>query len=96
VAETRILVAADHPSLPGHFPGSPLVPGVVLLDWAWQACREELPQGTRLLGLLSAKFLSPVRPGDQLRIVTSTGTHQSDFSLWVGEISVAQGRFSHG
>ena len=28
---TRI-IRADHPSLPGHFPGAPLVPGVVILD----------------------------------------------------------------
>lgn len=96
MAETRILVSTDHPSLPGHFPGEPLVPGVVLLDWAWQACRAELPSGARLLGLLTAKFLSPVRPGDQLRIVVSAGPGQSDFSLWVGETPAAQGRFSHG
>ena len=25
-------VAADHPALPGHFPGRPIIPGVVLLQ----------------------------------------------------------------
>lgn len=91
-----MVVAADHPSLPGHFPGEPLVPGVVLLDWAWQACRAELPPGTRLSGLLAAKFLAAVRPGDPLRIVVGAGASQSDFSLWVGDTLAAQGRFSHG
>jgi 3-hydroxyacyl-[acyl-carrier-protein] dehydratase len=29
-----ITISPDHPSLPGHFPGRPIVPGVVLLDEA--------------------------------------------------------------
>ena len=30
--EVRRVISADHPSLPGHFPGMALVPGVVILD----------------------------------------------------------------
>ena len=26
------IIHANHPTLPGHFPGAPLVPGVVILD----------------------------------------------------------------
>lgn len=29
---TALRIGADHPCLPGHFPGRPVVPGVVLLD----------------------------------------------------------------
>ena len=33
----KFRVAADHPALPGHFPGRPIVPGVVILDHVQQA-----------------------------------------------------------
>ena len=34
------VIRADHPSLPGHFPGAPLVPGVVILDEVLEALIE--------------------------------------------------------
>ena len=39
VASFRVplCIAPSHPSLPGHFPGQPVVPGVVILDAVQQA-----------------------------------------------------------
>jgi 3-hydroxymyristoyl/3-hydroxydecanoyl-(acyl carrier protein) dehydratase len=59
-------VPLDHPSLPGHFPGRPIVPGVLLLDAVMQAAasrRADPP--TRLL---RAKFPAPVLPGETVEI----------------------------
>jgi 3-hydroxymyristoyl/3-hydroxydecanoyl-(acyl carrier protein) dehydratase len=56
-------VAADHPSLPGHFPGRPLVPGVLLLDHVLQAVSRLA--GQDVTRLRQVKFTSALWPGEQ-------------------------------
>ena len=58
----RFSLPQDHPSLPGHFPGRPIVPGVLLLDAAFNAI------GMPVLKVIRAKFLAPVRPGEEVEI----------------------------
>jgi 3-hydroxymyristoyl/3-hydroxydecanoyl-(acyl carrier protein) dehydratase len=60
------VIAADHPSLPGHFPGHPIVPGVVLLDRV--AAAAERRYGMSVTGLVQAKFLAPLLPGEEATI----------------------------
>lgn len=63
----RFTIPADHPSLPGHFPGRPLVPGVLLLDRVLEAIeREHGALGP--LRLPQVKFLQPLLPGEQARV----------------------------
>jgi 3-hydroxymyristoyl/3-hydroxydecanoyl-(acyl carrier protein) dehydratase len=65
-------VAADHPSLPGHFPGHPVVPGVLLLDLALDLIAAELQcQGLECqgpAGIASVKFTAAVRPGQEIEV----------------------------
>ena len=58
----------DHPALPGHFPGNPIIPGALLLSEAAQAIAAELAAAPELLQVQAAKFLRPVRPGDRVVI----------------------------
>ena len=59
-------IAADHPAFAGHFPGTPLLPGVVLLDEAIRAI--ELADGgePRCWRVAAVKFLRAVVPGEAL------------------------------
>lgn len=59
---TTVCIDADHPSLPGHFPGDPVVPGVVLLDRVAAAIERD---GAALRRIHSVKFLAPLRPREQ-------------------------------
>ncbi|WP_243048316.1 hydroxymyristoyl-ACP dehydratase [Dyella sp. RRB7] len=58
--QREICVPADHPCLPGHFPGAPLVPGVVLLEQVAMALRDW--RGQRLARVAEAKFVAPLLP----------------------------------
>ena len=60
-------IAADHPSLPGHFPGRPVVPGVVVLDRVLDAI--EAAHGPLAgLRLPQVKFAQPLLPEQTARI----------------------------
>lgn len=54
-------IPADHPSLAGHFPGDPIVPGVVLLEEIMQALAEA-GGDYRLRGIPRVKFIAPLKP----------------------------------
>lgn len=61
------VLPADHPCLPGHFPGLPLVPGVVLLEQAVAAI-EAMHGPLPALRLPQVKFLQPLRPGESAEV----------------------------
>ena len=69
-------VTINEPFFQGHFPGFPIMPGVLVVEAMAQAggmiMMAELPDRDRKLvvftGIERAKFRRPVTPGDQLRI----------------------------
>lgn len=63
--EFDVIVAADHPALPGHFPGRPIVPGVLLLDRVIAALQQRT--GRCVAGLRRVKFTSALLPAEVAR-----------------------------
>ncbi|MDR3444165.1 MULTISPECIES: hydroxymyristoyl-ACP dehydratase [unclassified Dyella] len=72
-------VTADHPSLPGHFPGSPLVPGVMLLEQVALALRAW--RGERLARVLEAKFVAPLLPDHEAKITLTDANGRVRFEI---------------
>ncbi len=90
-AETPLgAYAPEHPAFEGHFPGDPMVPGVLLLDAALHALCEatrDAPGGWRLDRV---KFHAVVRPGAALAVHGEPGA-SGGFSLHQGGRVVATG-----
>jgi len=88
-------IAHGHPSLPGHFPGRPVVPGVVLLDEAFTLILAQWP-GRMVTGLPSVKFTQPVRPGQDVSVSCGDGSERIAFACAVGGRDVLRGVLTLG
>lgn len=90
-----LTIAADHAAYAGHFPGRPILPGVVLLDEALHALAAAQGREAATGQIRAAKFLSPVTPGEVLRLdYAETGPGVSRFTIVAGARTVASGVFA--
>ncbi len=80
----------------GHFPGAPVMPGVLIIEAMAQVAGvmiyRDLPDKDKKLiyftGIESAKFRRPVVPGDQLRIEMELLNRRNNFGKMQGRATV--------
>jgi len=89
-------VTINEPFFQGHFPGAPVLPGVIIIEAMAQAgavllFREVPDRTSKLLYFTSieeAKFRKPVGPGDQLRIEVSVIKYKMGYAKLRAEARV--------
>ncbi|SPP64779.1 hypothetical protein [Nitrospira lenta] len=87
-----VSIGPDHPALPGHFPGHPVVPGVLVMDEVIETLREHYGQALIVTGLPSVKLSSPLSPGEPLTIdIAQEDSTTAAFTCRVGHRTVAAG-----
>jgi 3-hydroxyacyl-[acyl-carrier-protein] dehydratase len=88
-------VPHGHPAFDGHFPGHPLLPGVLLLAEAMRAIEADTATTARDWTVDSAKFLGAVEPGARLNITHAVQPSGGvRFEIREGERLIASGALS--
>lgn len=81
-------VTINEPFFQGHFPGRPIMPGVMIIEamaqvagvLAFKSVDDDRRQFVYFMGIDKAKFRKPVVPGDQIRF--EVGVIQSRPPYW--------------
>lgn len=66
--EWRFQTPPGHPLFEGHFPGHPILPGVVALEWMLQAAEQFLGRRMAASSLINLKFQAVIEPGADLEL----------------------------
>ena len=90
--QTVFHIPDDHPAFAGHFPGMPIVPGVLLLDEAIHVIAVANGQVQQNWQIGSVKFLSPLGPGSSVVIEhEAQASGAIHFDIMQGERRIVSG-----
>lgn len=91
----RAIVPRDHPCFAGHFPGHPILPGVLLLERVLSLAIVSLGKPLNECSLSNIKFLSAVEPGDELDLqLVSLNPNDYKFTVHIAQTGIAAGRLA--
>lgn len=77
----ELQVEPDHPAFEGHFPGDPILSGLIQVDWAIRLGREAFGFLGSFRALERLKFQAPIRPAEpvELRLSWDAARGHLDF-----------------
>lgn len=90
--ERACIVPEDLSCFAGHFPGNPMVPGVLQVDWALDMVGEYLASVPEVSVIESLKFSTLLRPGNAFRLTVRFKAGRLYLRLWNEDVEFAKGR----
>ncbi len=92
--EKQLVIDPSHPSLAAHFPGNPIVPGVVILGEILESISQSLGGQLVVSHVPVVKFHSPLRPNEIVDLTFDLLPKQHvTFSCHVSSRHIASGQF---
>lgn len=89
----RLTIAEDHECFRGHFPGFPVLPGVVQLHWAVEIARKHFGIARAVLDIKRLKFKNIVSPPAVVELeLTRIGEDEVRFVFFDSGGTFSQGR----
>ena len=84
-------IPPEHPVFIGHFPGNPIVPGVMLLEWVLGEVARLLGRSPGSLRVRETKFFTPLAPRQRAELELELAGSRCAFTIQCGATRVARG-----
>jgi 3-hydroxyacyl-[acyl-carrier-protein] dehydratase len=84
-------IPPEHPVFRGHFPGNPIVPGVMLLEWVLEEVAQMLGRAPSSLRLREGKFFTPLAPHQRAELNLELAGARCAFTIQCDATRIARG-----